>query len=104
LQPETNTFIYIVMLLTRDRLAKGVFDDPELPTVVFTTVCTKSRRPCLANPQTHAALQTAWRKCAAWLVGPYVVMPDHVHFVGGEWAIRFIPNPARTGRKYMVER
>jgi putative transposase len=34
----------------------------------------------MANPQTHAALQTAWRNCAHWRVGPYVIMPDHVHF------------------------
>jgi putative transposase len=79
LQSETGTFIYIVIIFDRNHPAKGVLDDPELPTVVFTTVCTKSRRPCLANPQTHAALQTAWRKCAAWLVGPYVIMPDHLH-------------------------
>jgi putative transposase len=74
------TFISIVMHFRRTHPAKGVFDDPELPTVVFATVCAKSRRPWMANPQTHAALQTAWRKCAQWHVGPYVIMPDHVHF------------------------
>ena len=68
------------MLIARNRPSKGVLDGPELPTVVFATVCTKLRRPWMANPQTHAALQTAWRNCAHWRVGPYVIMPDHVHF------------------------
>jgi putative transposase len=63
----------------RRRPAKGVLDDPELPTVIFTTVCTKARRRCLANQRVHAALQRAWLRCAAWQVGPYIVMPDHLH-------------------------
>jgi putative transposase len=68
------------MYFARNHPAKGVFHGPELPTVVFATICAKSRRPWMANPQTHAALQTAWRKCAQWRVGPYVIMLDHVHF------------------------
>ena len=64
----------------RRRPARGVFEDPELPTVIFTTVCTKARRPCLADPRMHIALQEAWLSCAAWQIGPYVVMPDHLHF------------------------
>jgi putative transposase len=80
LQSIYITLICLVMNITRNHPAKGVFDDPKLPTVVFATVCTKSRRPWMANPQTHAALQTAWRNCAHWRVGPYVIMPDHVHF------------------------
>jgi REP element-mobilizing transposase RayT len=68
------------MYIQRNRPAKGIFDDTELPTVIFATVCAKSRRPWMAKPQTHAALKMTWRKCAAWLVGPYVIMPDHVHF------------------------
>jgi putative transposase len=64
----------------RSHPAKSVLDDPKPPTVVFATVCAKSRRRWMANPQTHAALQAAWRSCAHWRVGPYVIMPDHVHF------------------------
>jgi hypothetical protein len=34
----------------------------------------------MAKPQTHAALQTAWRNCDSWRVGPYLIMPEHLHF------------------------
>jgi putative transposase len=63
----------------RRRPCKGILANPELPTLVFVTVCTKSRRAWLANSQAHAALQVARRKCTRWFVGPYVIMPDHLH-------------------------
>ena len=47
--------------------------------VQFVTVCTKARRPILANERAHQALLGAWRLADAWLVGKYVLMPDHVH-------------------------
>jgi putative transposase len=49
------------------------------PTIIFLTVCTKNRRPILANEATHGALVEVWSSAMAWLVGQYVVMPDHVH-------------------------
>jgi putative transposase len=49
------------------------------PTVVFVTVCTKNRRSILANAQVHDALIETWSKATAWLVGQYVIMPDHIH-------------------------
>jgi len=48
-------------------------------TIIFLTVCTKDRQPILANQNAHAALIEAWRTNPKWLVGRYVVMPDHVH-------------------------
>ena len=50
------------------------------PTIVFVTVCTKDRIPWLASPIVHESLVTIWRNAAAWTVGEYVVMPEHVHF------------------------
>ena len=38
------------------------------------------RRPLLANPEIHQLLIEVWRKANHWLVGRYIVMPDHVHF------------------------
>jgi REP-associated tyrosine transposase len=38
------------------------------------------RRPLLARTETHALLLEVWRKADHWLVGRYVIMPDHVHF------------------------
>ena len=67
----------------RKRPASGVLINPTGPTIVYLTVCTKDRAPCLANADTHAALVDAWRQAHAWLVGRYVMMPDHVHLFAG---------------------
>lgn len=49
------------------------------PTIVFLTVCTRNRRPLLANRQITYLLISWWRRADQWLVGRYVVMPDHIH-------------------------
>ena len=49
------------------------------PIIVYVTVCTKGRKPILANDKAHALLLEAWRAAGAWLVGRYVIMPDHLH-------------------------
>jgi hypothetical protein len=49
------------------------------PAIVFVTVCTKHRQPWLANAIVHGVLQHAWKGAHAWLVGRYVIMPDHIH-------------------------
>ena len=48
--------------------------------IQFVTVCTNDRRPILANDAVHQAVIDAWMQWNEWLVGMYVVMPDHVHF------------------------
>jgi REP element-mobilizing transposase RayT len=48
-------------------------------TIIFLTVCTKNRQAVLANETNHQHLLAAWRKADHWLVGRYVIMPDHVH-------------------------
>jgi REP element-mobilizing transposase RayT len=47
--------------------------------IIFLTVCTKDRRPVLSNSSMHACLRNTWANATHWLVGRYVVMPDHVH-------------------------
>jgi REP element-mobilizing transposase RayT len=47
--------------------------------IVFVTACTAHRRKILASASAHDALLTAWRSATTWLVGRYVIMPDHVH-------------------------
>jgi len=59
--------------------AHGVHVALALPTIVFLTVCTKNRLPWLAGEEAHAALLAIWREAAAWTVGRYVLMPDHLH-------------------------
>lgn len=48
--------------------------------LTFVTVCTKDRRPCLANDEVHALILDAWADADRFQVGRYVIMPDHVHF------------------------
>jgi putative transposase len=47
--------------------------------IVFLTVCTKDRQPILATTAMHEVLVTQWQKASHWLVGRYVVLPDHIH-------------------------
>lgn len=47
--------------------------------IVFVTVCTKNRSPRLASPEMHQSLLQAWNGARNWLVGRYVILPDHIH-------------------------
>ena len=49
------------------------------PIIVFVTVCTKNRKPILARPEVHDLLKQTWETACGWLVGKYIIMPDHVH-------------------------
>ncbi|MFH0983437.1 MAG: hypothetical protein V2A79_18115 [Planctomycetota bacterium] len=57
----------------------GVFIRPNAPTILFLTVCTHGRQPWLATDENHALLRSVWTAATAWVVGRYVVMPDHIH-------------------------
>ncbi|HEV2995014.1 MAG TPA: hypothetical protein VGW99_03570 [Chthoniobacterales bacterium] len=63
----------------RDHPAEGVFIFRGQPTLAFLTVCTRRREPRLANTRVHNALVASWQKADAWLVGFYLIMPDHIH-------------------------
>jgi REP element-mobilizing transposase RayT len=64
--------------------------DGERSTIVFLTLCSKHRQAWLANRQVHALLRKVWSEADAWLVGQYVIMPDHVHLFAA-------PNPSWEG-------
>ena len=49
------------------------------PIIIFLTVCTRNRLPCLASEQAHQLLLSAWQLADSWVVGRYVIMPDHIH-------------------------
>jgi len=69
----------------RKRPASGVLIVDGQPTVVFDTVGTAARGQWLANDAMHRALVDVWRdEATAWLVGRYVIMPDHIHYFA--WA------------------
>ena len=48
-------------------------------TIVFLTVCTHQRKRILDCGRVHVALIAAWSQSTHWLVGRYVIMPDHIH-------------------------
>jgi putative transposase len=60
--------------------AHGVLHQPDRTTVVFVTVNTEGRKPWLANDRVHEILREVWEEACGWLVGPYMLMPEHAHF------------------------
>jgi len=54
-------------------------EHPNKMPIIFLTVCTHQRRAILANQDTHKVLIKAWNASSQWIVGRYVVMPDHIH-------------------------
>jgi len=67
------------MLPKRGHPAKGVIEDDRTPTLIFLNVCTTNREPWLADPHVHETLVEVWRSATHWEVGPYILMPDHLH-------------------------
>jgi putative transposase len=59
--------------------AKGVFIFRDQATIVFLTVCSRNREKNLANLAVHDALFRVWNKADRWMIGAYVIMPDHIH-------------------------
>jgi putative transposase len=56
-----------------------VHDRRDTPIIVFLTVCTKDRKSILANSEAHSLMVEAWNEAKNWLVGRYVLIPDHIH-------------------------
>ena len=52
---------------------------PNLPIIIFLTVCTKDRKKILTASDAHAVLISAWKEAKSWQVGRYVIMPNHIH-------------------------
>jgi len=49
------------------------------PIIVYLTVCSKGRKRIFAFADSAAAIVNAWQNANSWLVGRYVIMPDHIH-------------------------
>jgi putative transposase len=67
------------MLPQRRHPAKGVLENDRTPTLIFLNVCTANSEPWLADPHVHETLVEVWRFATHWEVGPYILMPDHLH-------------------------
>ena len=48
--------------------------------ILFVTVTSHRRQSVFANDEASTCILMAWRQAQNWLVGRYVIMPDHVHF------------------------
>ncbi len=48
--------------------------------LLYVTVVTEKRNAILADKAVHDCIVTAWTAAADWLVGRYIIMPDHIHF------------------------
>ena len=64
----------------RHHTASGVYETANGPTIIFDTVCISGRIGWLADDNVHALLLSVWKEAKAWLVGRYVIMPDHIHY------------------------
>jgi putative transposase len=55
--------------------------------VYFVTTCTHHRSPILTRGDAVPILHAEWKDASSrhgWLIGRYVIMPDHVHFFCAE--------------------
>jgi len=57
----------------------GIQETKDGPTIIFLTVCTQNRERWLATEENHRLLISIWNDASAWVVGRYVLMPDHLH-------------------------
>ena len=64
----------------RHHPAKGVFIFLDRATIVFVTVARDNAGRSSRMRSSMTRLLTAWSKADLWVIGAYVVMPDHVHF------------------------
>jgi len=63
----------------RQNPAAGVHINLIQSSIVLLTVTTKLRKPWLANKRVQEILHNTWAESTAWLVGDYLLMPDHFH-------------------------
>jgi putative transposase len=79
-------FVYSCQMPTDDPLPERRYPSHQVwrrndnrSVIVFVTVCTKDRRHLLADREVHELLVKAWATADSWLIGRYVLMPDHLH-------------------------
>ena len=49
-------------------------------TIVFVTICSARRKKIFAANDSARLIVNAWIQANEWLVGRYVILPDHIHF------------------------
>ena len=56
------------------------FEGSNRAIILYVTMCTTGRAPVLACKDSFDCIVAAFRQANYWLVGRFVVMPDHIHF------------------------
>jgi putative transposase len=76
---------------SRRKPAHGLTISSKAPTIVYVTVCCNNRVPWLAQERHHELLLEIWQDTSHWVVGRYVLMPDHLHLFAApqESAVEF---------------
>ena len=69
--------------------AKGVRITLGGPNIVFLTVNAKDRVPWIGQQTVQNTLHEVWQSADAWIVGFYLLMPDHMHFFCAARDLRF---------------
>ena len=59
--------------------------------LIFVTVCTKYRARWLDNDRAYQILRDLWCDNSQWIVGPYILMPDHIHQIVGPASSQTVP-------------
>ncbi len=54
-------------------------EKPNLAIIIFVTACSKDRKKIFARSSVHRLVIDAWMDNREWIVGRYVLMPDHIH-------------------------
>jgi putative transposase len=54
-------------------------DKHNRPTILHVTVVVRDARPVLCSDVIHRTLRDCWLAASQWVVGSYVIMPEHVH-------------------------
>ena len=103
-------------LPVRKHPAHGLLTFSGQYTLVCLTICTKNRHPWLANEAVHRDLRRAWQVADAWVVGRYVIMPDHLHLFAGQrelgvnlerwvrfWKSQFTRTHANRGHRWQPD-
>jgi putative transposase len=66
-------------LTQRQNPASGVHINLGQSNIILLTVTTDKRDSWLANETARQLLHQTWSEATAWLVGDYLLMPDHLH-------------------------
>jgi putative transposase len=73
----------------RQNPASGIHVQLGQSNIVLLTINTEKREPWLNNETAHQFLRETWSEATAWLVGDYLLMPDHLHLFCATRDLRF---------------